>query len=142
MKPWLQRDALVVNINAAIVSKPANLVLLVLFVLAWTSRGAHALPVYSRQYNVACSMCHSVAPRLTKFGYAFQANHFNWPGASPHPKQDLSKYLPFTTITTASYSNDITGRQETVNFRSFELFFSSGLGLGSARQGGFFVDLR
>lgn len=100
-----------------------------------------ALPVYSRQYNVACTACHSVAPRLNKFGLAFQANQFNWPGPLPRPRQDVSRYLPFTTITTASYSNDFTARQETINVRTFELFFSSGLGLGRARQGGFFVDL-
>jgi len=102
---------------------------------------AHALPVYSRQYNVACAMCHSVAPRLNKFGYAFQANHFNWPGPKPRPKQDASRYLPVTTITTFSYENDLTGKQDTADFRSFELFFSSGLGIGRGRQGGFFVNL-
>jgi hypothetical protein len=112
--------------------------------MAWlvsSSSQVHALPVYSRQYNVACSTCHSVPPRLNRFGYAFQANHFNWPGPMPHAKQPPGKYLPITTITTASYSNDITGRQETVDFRSFELFFSSGLAMGKSRQGGFFIDL-
>jgi len=102
---------------------------------------AGAIPVFSRQFGVACSMCHSVPPRLNKFGYAFQANHFNWPGPKPRQVKPFGTYLPITTITTASYSNDITGRQETIDFRSFELFFSSGLGIGKGRQGGFFINL-
>ena len=143
MLPRLRRHVLsrVQNTPATAGSKPAIAILWVLLFLWWNFSPAKALPVYARQYRVPCSMCHSVPPRLNKFGYAFQANHFNMPGADPHPKQKLGTYLPITTITTASYANDITGRQETVDFRSFELFFSSGLGLGPGRQGGFFIDL-
>ncbi len=121
--------------------KPVIVILFAVELLARALAPAVALPVYSRQYHVACSMCHSVPPRLNEFGYAFQANHFNMPGSDPHPKREFGSYLPVTTLTTVSYSNDITGRQEMIDFRTFELFFSSGLGLGPGRQGGFFIDL-
>lgn len=105
---------------------------------------ASALPVYSRQYNVGCQMCHTVAPRLNKFGYAFQANFFNWPTRNGKPKRDPTEYLPVTTLTTFSYQNDITGRQETANLRTFELFLSSGFGSKETppgRSGGYYVDV-
>lgn len=105
------------------------------------SNRGQAIPVYSRQFNVGCSTCHSVPPRLNKFGYAFQANHFNWPGPKTRARAEFGSYLPVTTITTFSYSNDFTGKQETADFRSFELFFSSGLGLAKGRQGGYFINL-
>ncbi len=104
-------------------------------------RPAEALPVYSRQFGVACSNCHTVAPRLNKFGYAFQANHFNWPGATPKPRKDGATYLPVTTITTFSYVKDYTGQQETASFRSFEIFFTSGFGINHGREGGYFIDM-
>ena len=74
---------------------------------------ASALPVYSRQYNVGCQMCHTVAPRLNKFGNAFHANFFNWPTRTGKPKRDPTEYLPVTTLTTFSYQNDITGKPDT-----------------------------
>lgn len=111
------------------------------FCLCLSITFSEALPVYSRQFKVPCSSCHTVPPRLNKLGFSFQANHFNWPGSAPRPKEDSSRYLPITTITTASYQNDITGKQQTGDFRSFELFFSSGLGLGNGRMGGYFIDL-
>src|SRR5579872_2458734 len=114
--------------------------LIVLALLAFGG-SARALPVYARQYHVACSLCHSVPPRLNAIGYAFQANFFNMPGTKPAPRQKLGTYVPFSTVLTGSYSNDITGRQDTTDFRTLELFFSSGLGIGPARQGGFYVDL-
>ena len=121
--------------------RPRILLCLLLGILCMRSNPAQAIPVYSRQFNVPCSTCHTVAPRLNKFGYAFQANQFNWPGEKPRPRQDVSRYLPITTLTTYSYANDLTGRQETADIRSFELFFSSGLGFDHGRQGGYFIDL-
>lgn len=122
-------------------TKVTVLFISITFVLALCLSSADALPVFSRQFKVPCSTCHTAPPRLNKLGYAFQANHFNWPGDKPRPKAEFGTYLPLTTITTFSYENDITGRQETVDFRAFELFFSSGLGLANGRQGGFFINL-
>ncbi len=104
---------------------------------------ARALPVYSRQYGVGCQMCHTVTPRLNRFGYAFQANYFNWPDRSGPPKIDPTRYLPLSTLTTFSYQSDFTNRQDTLNFRAFELFFSSGFSSQQSppgRAGGYFVN--
>ena len=104
-------------------------------------RTTMALPVYSRQYNVPCATCHTVAPRLNAFGYAFQANFFNWPDSTNPPKRDPTSYLPLSTITTFSYRRDITGRQEDTNVRAFEIYASSGFGGRTSAQGGYFVNL-
>jgi hypothetical protein len=129
------------SVPAALLLKLSCLCLSIFGALGMTLSTASALPVYSRQYGVACSNCHSVPPRLNKFGYAFQANHFNWPGDKPLPRKDVSTYLPVTTLTTFSYVNDFSGRQETADFRSFEIFLSSGLGIDHGRKGGYFIDL-
>lgn len=104
-----------------------------------------ALPVYSRQFNVPCSTCHTVAPRLNRFGYAFQANHFNWPEGEGKQgegkRQSVSRYLPFTALATLGYSHNLTEQHETASIQSVELFASSGLGINHGRQGGYFVNL-
>jgi hypothetical protein len=125
--PWRLRAALI--LLAALCSLQA------------TARRAAALPVYSRQFNVPCSTCHTVPPRLNKFGLAFQANHFNWPGPTQRPRVDGSRYLPVTTITTYVYEHDFLARQDTANIQTFELFFSSGLGISHGREGGYYIDL-
>lgn len=33
---------------------------------------SYALPAFARKYNISCAQCHTVVPRLTTFGYAFQ----------------------------------------------------------------------
>jgi len=48
-----------------------------------SGRPSRALPAYSRRYGVSCQTCHSIPPRLNRFGLAFQANHFNWLGGLP-----------------------------------------------------------
>ncbi len=115
--------------------------LFALFAIIAIQSTAGALPVYSRQYNVSCATCHLTVPRLNKFGLAFQANFYNWPGETRVARRDPTQYLPISTITTFSYDHDQTQRQETANFRSFEIFASSGLDIGKAHQGGFFLDL-
>ena len=102
---------------------------------------AHALPVYSRQYHVTCGQCHTYAPKLNKFGYAFQANFFNWPGEKVRPKADPTTYFPVSAITTYSYQRDISGHQDTAQIRAFELYLTSGFGSTRRGRGGYFVDL-
>ena len=112
-------------------------------ILALQSATARALPVYSRQYGVGCETCHTVTPRLNKFGLAFQANYFNWPDKSGPPKRDPTHYFPISTLTTFSYQNDFTNKQETVNFRAFEVYLTSGFSSQNSppgRAGGYFVN--
>ena len=112
-------------------------------ILFLQSTTARALPVYSRQYGVGCQTCHTVAPRLNQFGYAFQANYFNWPTREGPAKQAPTRYLPISTLTTFSYQNDFTNKQETVNFRAFEVYLTSGFSSQKSppgRGGGYFVN--
>ena len=143
MVPWFTSENAIPGRKApaCFISRLFVLVLAALCFSGAMPERANALPVYSRQFNLPCSSCHTVPPRLNKFGYAFQANHFNMSGPQLRPREDAARYLPVTAIATFSYENDMTGKQETANFRSLELFFSSGLGFAHGRQGGYFVDL-
>ena len=101
------------------------------------TRTALAIPLYSRQFGVNCSCCHSFAPRLNRIGLAFQANHYN---AGMFKKLSAEKYLPISVQATYTYSHDITTKDRSANFRDFELFLSSGFGSASAKdRGGYFV---
>jgi hypothetical protein len=42
---------------------------------------AHAIPAFSRAYQVSCATCHTAFPRRSEFGEAFLANGYRWPGA-------------------------------------------------------------
>jgi hypothetical protein len=104
----------------------------------------HALPEFARQYGETCQKCHSIPPRLNAFGLAFQANHYNWPGAKPPPgksgrKSDLAA-LPFSGLATFSWEDNRTEGKSTSHFRALELFVAHGFGVGRQRRGGYFVD--
>lgn len=49
-----------------------------------------AIPIFSHQYDVACSKCHSVIPHLTPFGAAFMASGYRIPGVKPGPAFPIS----------------------------------------------------
>ena len=42
-----------------------------------------AIPIFSHQYDVSCSKCHSVIPHLNEFGAAFLAEGYRIPGVKP-----------------------------------------------------------
>jgi hypothetical protein len=101
---------------------------------------SHALPVYARQYGVECATCHSAVPALNSFGMAFQANHFNWPGGAPPNRPKGLDAIPLSGLVTATRVDDISFNNLTdTNFRTLELFATSGFRMGSG-VGGFFVD--
>ncbi|MGQ9427541.1 hypothetical protein ACXYTJ_04260 [Gilvimarinus sp. F26214L] len=54
--------------------------LAVVFTLAlhWSSV-ATAIPVFARQYNMSCTVCHDAFPRLNEFGEAFADSNFRLP---------------------------------------------------------------
>lgn len=90
-------------------------VLLSLFIVSWSIlsiSGAWAVPVFSRKYNVQCSFCHLLPPRLNKVGVAFKENGFemvsplpqsevfgNQKFSSEDPKVDVPAGLPLTLRT-------------------------------------------
>src|SRR3989442_5058988 len=104
----------------------------------------YALPLFARQYGVDCNQCHSIAPRLNRFGLAFQANHYNWPGGKPPARKSGGKSvlpaLPVSGLATFSGEENQTGGKSTANFRTLELFVANGFGVGRQRRGGYFVD--
>jgi hypothetical protein len=100
-------------------------------------RPGHALPAFARQYQVGCETCHSVPPRLNAFGEAFQANHFNWPGAGAPVRKSGLASVPTSAMATFSYSDNRSRKESSAAFRELELFLASGFRTGQERPGGF-----
>lgn len=68
---------------------PFVIALLVLLV-SWCPTPGTAIPIFSHQYDVACSKCHSVIPHLNAFGAAFMASGYRIPGVKPGPAFPVS----------------------------------------------------
>jgi hypothetical protein len=109
-------------------------------VLLMSGGPSEALPKFAREYGVSCQTCHSVAPRLTPFGLAFQANHYNWPGGSAPGTKTGSPASLISGLATFSQENSRTDGKNTTAFRSLELFAADGFRVGGDRHGGFFVN--
>jgi hypothetical protein len=62
----------------------------VLLLLSRHAEPAAAIPLFSHQYDVACSKCHSVVPHLNAFGAAFMASGDRIPGVKPGPAFPIS----------------------------------------------------
>jgi hypothetical protein len=108
----------------------------------YPQRASHALPIYARRYDVSCDTCHSVAPRLNKFGLAFQANHFRWPGGEPPAHRETLSAIPISALATFSRVDETTFHFTSTNFfDTLDLFASDGFTLsGPERAGGYFID--
>ena len=61
----------------------AFVALAVVLLVSWRPSPGTALPVFTHQYQVSCSKCHSVIPHLNEFGAAFLANGYRIPGVKP-----------------------------------------------------------
>jgi hypothetical protein len=83
---------------------PAALAALVLLA-TWRPVPGTALPIFSHQYDVSCSKCHSVIPHLNEFGAAFLAEGYRIPGVKPGPAFPVSVKANLV----ASSSNQGTG---------------------------------
>ena len=59
---------------------PALLLLAALLLLPDQSS---AIPAFARKYNISCTTCHSIAPKLKEYGEEFAGNAFNLPDAPP-----------------------------------------------------------
>ncbi len=55
----------------------------VVVLVSWRATPGTALPVFTHQYQVSCSKCHTVIPHLNDFGNAFMANGYRIPGVQP-----------------------------------------------------------
>jgi hypothetical protein len=47
---------------------------------------AHSIPAFARKYNISCSSCHSMAPKLKAYGEDFAGNAFRLPDAPEPPR--------------------------------------------------------
>ncbi len=56
---------------------------------AFLASSAFAIPVFARKYNTQCNMCHTVPPRLNKFGVAFKENGFELPPGTVLPESEV-----------------------------------------------------
>lgn len=56
---------------------------------AFLAGSASAIPVFARKYNVQCNMCHTVPPRLNKFGIAYKQNGFELPPGTILPESEV-----------------------------------------------------
>ena len=62
----------------AAIRLPLLSVLLYLASLGW-SGASEAMPVFARQYEMSCNVCHAAFPRLNSFGEQFRANNMRLP---------------------------------------------------------------
>ncbi len=56
---------------------------------AFLASSAFAIPVFARKYNTQCNMCHTVPPRLNKFGVAYKENGFELPPGTVLPESEV-----------------------------------------------------
>lgn len=104
-------------------------------------RPARAIPSFSLRYNVPCTTCHTVAPRLNPFGLAFQANYFNWPDLKAPQRESGPKAVPISAIVTVSRESG-QGIDSSTKLRAVELYPSDGFTVhNGTRAGGYFADL-
>ena len=62
----------------------------IVLLVSWRPASVTAIPIFSHQYDVSCSKCHSVIPHLNEFGAAFMANGYRIPGVKPGPAFPIS----------------------------------------------------
>jgi hypothetical protein len=83
-------------------------------VLAWTgslitllvvcSQRADAVPSFSRQTGLGCTVCHNNPPELTAFGRLFKLNGYTMTDLKPdstigdHKDLKINKYIPFSAM--------------------------------------------
>jgi hypothetical protein len=96
---------------------------------------SEAIPLYSRRYNTSCTTCHTVAPRLNKYGQAFQANYFNLPKAS----FTAQKAIPVSLFVIGG-SEKVQGEKSVTQLHEVELFASDSLALSNGLRGGYFLQ--
>lgn len=66
--------------------KITKTILLILAALLALPSLSHAIPAFARKYNVSCSTCHSMAPKLKEYGENFAGNAFRLPDAPEPPR--------------------------------------------------------
>jgi hypothetical protein len=89
----------------------------VLIALAWSvtlaSPDVAAAPLFARQYNLTCNVCHSAFPALNAFGEQFAANNFRLPNWKDRTVQtgDDQLALPDTVPAAVRAQAFVQGRE-------------------------------
>jgi len=92
---------------------------------------SHAMPNFARKYGADCSLCHTVVPRLNRFGYEFRAAGYRDPGEIGEQDTEdfkLSNYFAgriqeqyqYNNHNAASSGTDTTSSQLT--FKEFTMY--------------------
>ncbi|MDX9759283.1 MAG: hypothetical protein RBU27_08995 [Bacteroidota bacterium] len=66
--------------------KKNQLILFLLAILLALPSVSHAIPAFARKYNISCSTCHSMVPKLKPYGEDFAGNAFRLPDAPEPPR--------------------------------------------------------
>ncbi len=90
------------KVHRGVVSRGIPLLFAALM-LAGLTRPAAAFPQFARKYHLACATCHSMVPRLTRFGYAFLRAGFRLPSNVQKPIT-LDNSLAYTIATLMAQS--------------------------------------
>ena len=92
---------------------------------------ADAIPYFAHEYEMTCQTCHSVVPRLTEFGKAFEDHGFAIPGARPRTP------LPLAVKINTAYTSepDATGLPK-ATLDEIELFLAGRIG----SRGNYFIE--
>ncbi len=70
---------------------------------------AHALPAFSRKYQVNCNVCHTRQPRLNPFGEQFLENGYQMPGTEDGGIVEKLKYGDVTLDQVSNYLGILFG---------------------------------
>ncbi len=97
-----------------------GIVVAVISASVFAVRAAGAIPAFARKYNVRCFMCHTVYPRLNRFGYEFKRLGYRMPPGwngkkAPTPVRLISSHIPFKLTNAAAFfiRTDLTWLKDT-----------------------------
>lgn len=78
--------------------------LLCLIMILGIGGTAGSMPMFSRKYNLPCAHCHTMPPRLTRFGYAFYRAGFRLPEGFRVPGNEVIPYTFANSVSAFSES--------------------------------------
>ncbi|NOZ94172.1 MAG: hypothetical protein GXP47_05450, partial [Acidobacteria bacterium] len=97
-----------------------GIVVAVISASVFVVRAAGAIPAFARKYNVRCFMCHTVYPRLNRFGYEFKRLGYRMPPGwngkkAPTSVRLISSHIPFKLTNAAAFfiRTDLTWLKDT-----------------------------
>lgn len=100
----------------------------VILAVSWRPTSVTALPIFSHEYDVSCSKCHSIVPRLNEFGAAFMANGYRIPGVKPGPAFPISAKANLLASSENQGSGDNGAGLPKQIVDEIELFTAGGIG--------------